>query len=206
MSYQQECHRQPVAGLSGVARGLLDTRLILRFSPSRRPSFLQVAWLMSATLLWLCALANASNANAAAAFVQVSAATPQSSQSQVSVTYASAQAAAAIWKPAIKEGPAAPSTPPSRAVATSAKGHRRQNAALNIQRPAFLVCWCVANKDEGQSDCANRQGNIEEKYRPPTNRVDEPSSQHRASGAHHSAHRRPDPNSLSTGFAGEGTA
>ena len=93
MSYQQECHRQPVAGLRGVARGLLDTRLILRFSPSRRPSFLQVAWLMSATLaLALCA-ANVSNANAAAAFVQVSAATPQTSQSQVSVTYASAQAA-----------------------------------------------------------------------------------------------------------------
>jgi hypothetical protein len=93
MSYQQECHRQTVAGLREVARRLLDTRLILRFSPSRRPSFLQVAWLMSATLLWLCALANASNANAAAAFVQVSAATPQSNQSQVSVTYASAQAA-----------------------------------------------------------------------------------------------------------------
>jgi hypothetical protein len=47
---------------------------------------------MSATLLWLCALASASNANAAV-FVQVSAATPQSNQSQVSVTYANAQAA-----------------------------------------------------------------------------------------------------------------
>ena len=93
MSYQQECHRQTVAGLRQVARRLLDTRLILRFSPSRRPSFLQVAWLMSATLLWLCALANESNANAAAAFVQVSAATPQTRQSQVSVTYTNAQVA-----------------------------------------------------------------------------------------------------------------
>jgi hypothetical protein len=48
---------------------------------------------MSATLLWLCALAYASIANAAVGFVQVSAATPQSNQSQVSVTYTKEQAA-----------------------------------------------------------------------------------------------------------------
>jgi hypothetical protein len=47
---------------------------------------------MSATLLWLCAPAGASNASAAA-FVQASAATPQTNQSQVSVTYTQAQVA-----------------------------------------------------------------------------------------------------------------
>ena len=59
-----------------------------------RPSFLRVAWLMSVTLLWLCAPAGISNASAqvsAAAFVQVSGATPQTKQSQVSVTYTNAQ-------------------------------------------------------------------------------------------------------------------
>jgi hypothetical protein len=44
-------------------------------------------------MLWLCALADASNAKAAAAFVQVSAATPQVNESRVGVTYAKAQVA-----------------------------------------------------------------------------------------------------------------
>ena len=57
-----------------------------------RPCFLRVAWLVSVTLLWLCALGGISNANPAA-FVQVSAATPQTNQSQVTVTYAQAQVA-----------------------------------------------------------------------------------------------------------------
>jgi len=65
---------------------------ILRYCRGRRPSFLRVAWLTSATLLWLCAPVGVSNASAAA-FVQVSAATPQTSQSQVSVTYTNAQGA-----------------------------------------------------------------------------------------------------------------
>ena len=57
-----------------------------------RPWLLRVAWLVSVTLLWLCALGGTSNANPAA-FVQVSAATPQGKQSQVTVTYAQAQVA-----------------------------------------------------------------------------------------------------------------
>src|SRR6516165_5252583 len=65
---------------------------MLRYCHGRRPSFLRVAWLTSATLLWLCAPAGVSNASAQA-FVQVSAATPQTSQSQVSVTYTNAQGA-----------------------------------------------------------------------------------------------------------------
>jgi len=65
---------------------------ILGYCRRRRPSFLLVAWLMSATLLWLCAPAGISNANAAA-FVQVSGAAPQTNQSQVSVTYTQAQVA-----------------------------------------------------------------------------------------------------------------
>src|SRR5215469_15790803 len=65
---------------------------IPRYCGRRRPSFLRVAWLTSATLLWLCAPAGASNASAAA-FVQASAATPQTNQSQVSVTYTQAQVA-----------------------------------------------------------------------------------------------------------------
>src|SRR5262249_35885824 len=72
---------------------LNGARPIRRSCRRRGPSLLRVAWLMSATLLWLCAPGGASNANAAAAFVQVSAATPQSNQSQVSVTYLNAQAA-----------------------------------------------------------------------------------------------------------------
>ena len=70
----------------------VGTHPILRYRGRRRPSFLRVAWLMSATLLWLCALGGISNANPAA-FVQVSAATPQANQSRVSVTYAKAQVA-----------------------------------------------------------------------------------------------------------------
>src|SRR5215469_6279764 len=65
---------------------------IPRYCRGRRPSFLRVAWLTSATLLWLCAPAGVSNASAQA-FVQVSAATPQTNQSQVSVTYTNAQVA-----------------------------------------------------------------------------------------------------------------
>jgi len=71
----------------------MSSQPILRYCRRRRPSFLRVAWLTSATLLWLCAPAGISNASAAA-FVQVSAATPQSTkQSQVSVTYTNAQGA-----------------------------------------------------------------------------------------------------------------
>jgi hypothetical protein len=70
----------------------MGSQPILRYCHRRRPSFLQVAWLTSATLIWLCAPAGISNASAAA-FVQVSAATPQTSQSQVSVTYTNAQGA-----------------------------------------------------------------------------------------------------------------
>jgi len=70
----------------------VGTHPILRYRGRRRPSFLRVAWLGSATLLWLCALGGISNANPAA-FVQVSAATPQANQSRVSVTYAKAQVA-----------------------------------------------------------------------------------------------------------------
>jgi len=71
----------------------MSSHPILRCCRRRRPSFLRVAWLTSATLLWLCAPAGISNASAqvAAAFVQVSGATPQTKQSQVSVTYANAQ-------------------------------------------------------------------------------------------------------------------
>jgi len=73
-----------------VARRLLDTRLFPAFSPGRRPSFLQAAWLLSANLVWLCATVTVSNANSVA-FVQVNAVTPQANQSQVAVTYAKAQ-------------------------------------------------------------------------------------------------------------------
>jgi len=83
----------------------MGTHPILGYCRRRRPSFLRVAWLLSATLLWLYAPAGISNANAAA-FVQVSGAAPQTNQSQVSVTYTNAQVAgdanivAISWKDA----------------------------------------------------------------------------------------------------------
>ena len=83
--------RSKVGGIS-VGEIPTGTHPILRYCRGRRPSFLRVAWLTSATLLWLCAPAGVSNASAQA-FVQVSAATPQTSQSQVSVTYTNAQRA-----------------------------------------------------------------------------------------------------------------
>jgi hypothetical protein len=45
---------------------------------------------------------------------------------------ASTQRAAALWKPAIKEGPAAPSTPPSRARPPSRPADRRQNGKVSV--------------------------------------------------------------------------
>src|SRR5689334_13542642 len=70
----------------------LSARPTLRYRRRHLSTFTSVVWFMSATLLWLCALAGVSDANAAA-FVQVSAATPQSKGSQVTVTYAQAQVA-----------------------------------------------------------------------------------------------------------------